>query len=357
MQTAALCALQRFGSAINLNVHAHVIAPDAVFVVDGEALRPMVLPPPTDAEVAQVALGVHRRVCRLFARRLEQDEAAAEREPTPLDNAVAEALAPARRLLQTEAWPPPARPRCASVDGFGVHANVALTAEDRAGLEHLIRYALRPPLAHTRLKRLPSGRIRYQLKRPWYDGSTHLELDPLALMRRLALLIPPPFQHTLRYHGLLAPHARHRAKLAALLPAAPPATAPAAAPVAAAPTNAPVADGADPHALAPPPTPQATARRWRWAALLRRVFKVDVASCPRCGHPLQLIALIAEAVALSRILDHLGRAAPPPPEPARLPQQTECDFEPQTIDPDPADPLAPSARAPPDVLWLCLPDR
>jgi len=91
--------------------------------------------------------------------------------------------------------------------------------------------------AHTRLKRLPSGRIRYQLKRPWYDGSTHLELrrphgrrppgracgasrsasgsaaDPLALMRWLALLIPPPFQHTLRYHGLLAPHAPHRAKL------------------------------------------------------------------------------------------------------------------------------------------------
>ncbi len=357
VQTAALCALQRFGSAINLNVHAHVIAPDAVFVVDGEALRPMVLPPPTDAEVAQVALGVHRRVCRLFARRLEQDEAAAEREPTPLDSAVAEALAPTRRMLQTEAWPPPARPRCASVDGFGVHANVALTAEDRAGLEHLIRYALRPPLAHTRLKRLPSGRIRYQLKRPWYDGSTHLDLDPLALMRRLALLIPPPFQHTLRYHGLLAPHAQHRAKLAALLPAAPAATAPVDAPVAAAPTNVPVADGTDPHALAPPPTPQATARRWRWAARRRRVFKVDVAAGPRCRPPLQLIALISEAVALTRILDHLGRAAPPPPEPARLPQQTECDFELQPIDPDAADPLAPSARAPPDLLWLCLPDR
>ncbi|MBK6847472.1 MAG: hypothetical protein IPG96_08030 [Proteobacteria bacterium] len=78
---------------------------------------------------------------------------------------------------------------------------------------------------------------------------------------------------------------------------------------------------------------------------------------PPLRAPAELIALIAEAVALSRILDHLGRAAPPPPEPARLPQQTECDFEPQTIDPDPADPLAPSARAPPDVLWLCLPDR
>lgn len=56
---------------------------------------------------------------------------------------------------------------------------VALTAEDRAGLEHLIRYALRPPLAHTRLKRLPSGRIRYQLKRPWYDGVRWF--DPLRI--------------------------------------------------------------------------------------------------------------------------------------------------------------------------------
>ncbi|MBK6848332.1 MAG: hypothetical protein IPG96_12680 [Proteobacteria bacterium] len=43
--------------------------------------------------------------------------------------------------------------------------------------------------------------------------------------------------------------------------------------------------------------------------------------------------------------------------PARLPQQTECDFELQAIDPDAADPFAPSARVPPDVLWLCLPDR
>ena len=54
----------------------------------------------------------------------------------------------------------------------------------------------------------------------------HLVLAPRAdgfaisaLMRRLALLIPPPRQHSLRYQGLFAPHAKHRAKLAALLPA------------------------------------------------------------------------------------------------------------------------------------------
>ncbi|MBK6847471.1 MAG: transposase [Proteobacteria bacterium] len=131
---------------------------------------------------------------------------------------------------------------------------------------------------------MPSGRIRYQLQRPWYDGSTHLELDPLALMRRLASLIPQPFQHTLRYHGLLAPHAQHRAKLAALLPAAPPLPRPQTPPSLRPHKRPGRRRRSDPHALAPPPTPQATARRWRWAALLRRVFKVDVASCPRCGH-------------------------------------------------------------------------
>jgi hypothetical protein len=343
-QTAALCALQRFGSAINLNVHAHVIAPDAVFVVDGAALRPVVLPPPTDAEVAQLALGVQRRIRRLLARRSDEADAAADVEPTPLDHALSEALAPKRRVRQTDAWPPPARPRCASVDSFGVHADVAIAAEDRQGLERLVRYVLRPPLAHRRLERLASGRIRYQLKHPWYDGSTHLELDPLALMRRLALLIPPPRQHTLRYQGLFAPHAKHRAKLAALLPAVADTATPS------------QAESADQQA-ATPTTPQAASRRWRWAALLRRVFSVDVESCPRCESPLQLIALITEAMALTRIIAHLGLSTPPPPEPARLPEQTAWDFEPEPSALDTADAADPSARAPPELVWLCLPDR
>jgi hypothetical protein len=342
-QTAALCALQRFGSALNVHVHTHVVAPDAVFVVDGESLRAAQLPPPTDDEVAQVALGVQRRVCRLVARRLDEADVAAEAEPTPLDVALVEALAPTPRAHQTAVWPQRPRPRCASIEGFGVHANVAVAADHRERLEHLIRYALRPPLAASRLQRLPSGRIRYKLKRPWYDGSTHLELDPLALMRRLALLIPPPRQHTLRYHGLFAPHAKHRAKLAALMPAEADASAPS------------QADSAEAHPLKPAPTTPPS-HRWRWAQLLRRVFKVDVESCPRCQSPLQLIALITEAVALSRIVAHLGLSTPPQPQPARLPAQTAWEFEPDPTAIAPLQPLDPSARAPPDVRWLCLPD-
>ena len=48
-----------------------------------------------------------------------------------------------------------ASPRCASVNGFSLHANVALNATDRARFERLLRYCARPPVAVDRLEALP----------------------------------------------------------------------------------------------------------------------------------------------------------------------------------------------------------
>jgi Putative transposase len=45
------------------------------------------------------------------------------------------------------------RPGQAHLDGFDLHANVWVAANDRAGLERLCRYMLRPPLAQERLRR------------------------------------------------------------------------------------------------------------------------------------------------------------------------------------------------------------
>ena len=43
--------------------------------------------------------------------------------------------------------------------------------QDRARLEHLLRYALRPPLALERLHRLEDGRMLLELKRAMHDGT------------------------------------------------------------------------------------------------------------------------------------------------------------------------------------------
>src|SRR5262245_22985506 len=81
----------------------------------------------------------------------------------------------------------------------------------REQLEHLCRYLLRPPLALERLTESSGGLLLYQLPHPRRDGSTHLLLDPLELIEKLSVLIPPPRFHLLRFHGVLAPRAQLRA--------------------------------------------------------------------------------------------------------------------------------------------------
>jgi hypothetical protein len=46
----------------------------------------------------------------------------------------------------------------------------------------------RPPVASERLALTSSGQVRYTLKTPYRDGATHIVLEPLDLMARLAAL-------------------------------------------------------------------------------------------------------------------------------------------------------------------------
>ncbi len=56
-------------------------------------------------------------------------------------------------------WVERARPLQARCDGFDLHAGVAVAGEDRARLEQLCRYLLRPPIAQERLALQPDGTI------------------------------------------------------------------------------------------------------------------------------------------------------------------------------------------------------
>ncbi|MBP7609923.1 MAG: transposase [Steroidobacteraceae bacterium] len=48
------------------------------------------------------------------------------------------------------------------------------------------RYISRPPVAGERLALTASGDVRYALKTSYRDGTTHIVLEPLDLMARLA---------------------------------------------------------------------------------------------------------------------------------------------------------------------------
>ena len=178
--------------------------------------------------------------------------------------------------------------------GFSLHAAVRWRADQRKELEQLCRYITRQAIANERLKPNRAGQIVLQLKSPYKDGTTHIVMEPLEFMERLAALVPRPRLHLIRFHGVLAPNAKLRSKI----------------------VPAPAERATEPptdHAQVQGETP-----RMSWARLLKRVFDIDVKHCPNCGGALKIIAAIEDPPVIIKILSHLGLPTRAPPRaPAR----------------------------------------
>ena len=80
-------------------------------------------------------------------------------------------------------WATSTGPRHAHLAGFDLHANRTVRADDRAGLEALCHYLLRPPLAQQRLALLPDGRVCCTLAHPLSDGTRALLFGPIEFLR------------------------------------------------------------------------------------------------------------------------------------------------------------------------------
>ena len=55
--------------------------------------------------------------------------------------------------------------------------------------------------------------MRYHLKTPWKNGTTHVEFEPVEVIAELAAMVPPPRAHLTRVHGVFAQNANLRAQL------------------------------------------------------------------------------------------------------------------------------------------------
>jgi len=316
-QTGAVTFVQRFAGALQLFPHLHVVVPDGLFVPGQDPSAPLAfepLPPPDDEDIRHLVVRVATRLHDLAARRIEEAQDKPEWQWPKSDDALLygaalEALRMPRQARTSHrhdrtrdeddhdgdpAFGGRHRGLCDSADGFSLHAARVVRADDRDGLEALLRYGLRAPFSNERLSLDPDGRVRLRLLRPKADGRSDVVLEPTAFLRRVAVLVPRPFVNMVRYHGVLANRSRFRP----LLPK-PPRPAIAGPP---APPQAPVADG-------PPPSCPPAAdrpRRLSWASLLRRVLDVDALACPKCGTPMLVLAFITDPAVVQRILRHLG---------------------------------------------------
>ena len=256
---------------------------------------------PSSAELTQLAHTIAHRVGRFLERQglLERDvensylsgDAVDDDPMTPLlghsiTYRIAVGPQTGRKVLTLQTLPGSGEPfddGIGKVAGFSLHAGVAARADERKKLERLCRYVSRPAVSEKRLSLTPNGNIRYQLKTPYRDGTTHVIFEPLDFIARLVALVPEPRVNLTRFHGVLAPNSRHRALV----------------------TPAKRGRGNQVRVRDEPLTPAERHASMTWAQRLKRVFNIDIETCSACGGAMKVIACIEDPVVIKQILDHL----------------------------------------------------
>ncbi len=291
LKCGSVTAIQRFGSALNLNIHFHVLVLDGVYRELPFGRRPKfygALEPSGD-DVAKVLLRARGSIAKALAALDSQGEDGelettqpfvAECTGASLKHRVATGVRAGQTLRGSympasslDAVDHPS-PRCARVDGYSLHANTRVSAANRNRLEKLCRYIARGPIATHRLRERPDGLLEYRLKRAWSNGLSSIIMSPTELIEKLVPLIPRPRKNLMRYHGVLAPNASLRSLI--------------------------VPGGGVGEKLDNQPSNDC------WAALMRRVFELDVLECPKCGGRMEMIAVITEQSTIKKILTSVG---------------------------------------------------
>lgn len=307
LHIGAVAFIHRFGSSLNEHVHFHVCVVDGVFeevasgadaepqaVADDQSSPSKVIFHPVRAidetAVAQVQATLRRRVLRAFVGRglLESFEA--------------------KEMLAYKHG------------GFSVDTSVRIEANDRAGLQRLLRYCARPPFSMERLRKAGNDlvyRCAKQHSEPGGDwradqrgvkqrggnqqrnGHDEITLTPLELINRIAALTCAPAQTSA---GEGATGAATLASVAIL-----------------------------PESEPQPMAPKRSPAHYLWAALIARIYEVFPLLCPLCGGQMHIIAFITYSVEIRQILDHIGvESEPPRLSPVRGPPLwDECDADAQ----------------------------
>jgi hypothetical protein len=92
----------------------------------------------------------------------------------------------------------------ANTSGFSLHAGVFANADEPDKLERLCGNISRPAISKQCLTMTGHGKVHYELKTTYRDGTKHIFFDLLYFISKLVALIPPPRpgQEHFKFHPL-----------------------------------------------------------------------------------------------------------------------------------------------------------
>lgn len=328
-KAGAVTLIQRFGGSINLNVHYHQLAIDGVYELN-EQDEPQtfhVVSVPTISELNTVLTNIIQKITKYLEKKkiIIRDSEQEFQLEIPIEDSFSRLQSASvtyrfamgknkgKKALVLKTAPENDHKSLKGLvvknSGFSLHAGVFVYAHERKKLEKICRYIARPPVAEERLSLNERGQVVYKLKNSWDDGTTHIYMSKMELMEKLAALVPRPRVHLTRFHGVLAPHYKYR-KMIVPEPKA----------------EAQVPEVVTPETMLEKLSDKKKKKRISWAKLLKRIFNIDIETCPHCGEKVKIIAAIEDPKVIKKILDHVGiPSKPPSPWPVRGPPATDMD--------------------------------
>ena len=280
---------------------------DGVYSADNSRLRFRLVKAPTNSELTQLTHVIAHRVARYLERQglLERDTGHAyltadgvdEDSESPMNQLLGSSITyriavgpqQGRKVFTLQTLPDvesdsPFSNSVGETAGFSLHAGVATKANERTKLERLCRYITRPAVSMKRLSLTRNGQVRYELKTPWRNGTTHVIFEPLDFISRLVSLVPKPRVNLTRFHGVFAPNSKYRARVT------------------------PAGRGKCKKTQSADESDQTSAEKrasMTWAKRLKRVFDIDIETCSECGGDVKIIASIEDPAVIQKILAHL----------------------------------------------------
>ena len=306
-KTGAVTLIQRFGSALNLNIHFHMLfLKGAISENSWGGTTFTRIKAPCHNDMVELVHTISHRVARylekvgLVQRDMENsylnlpvddEDSLLQLQGASVSYRIAMGPQQGQKVFTLQTLPASTEGeygQLANTSGFSLHAGVFANADEPEKLERLCRYISRPAISEQRLSMTQYGKVRYELKTPYRDGTTHVLFDPIDFIGKLASLIPPPRLNLTRFFGVFAPNSNLRAKVTASQRG----------------KNSPrlvnIEDGQ--------PNRPYHASGMTWAQRLKRVFNIDITDCEKCHkHNVTIIACIIDTHVIQKILAHLEK--------------------------------------------------
>jgi len=295
--SGAVTLIQRFGSALNLNLHFHMLYLNGVYDANGYFWP---VKPPTPGDLDEITHKIAKRVSRYLERAgylyrdaeteyldlvPEEDDAMHSIIGASITYRLAFGTNAGKKALTLQSVPTSDNKAKSSElvskqAGFSMHAGVACKSNQRKKLERLCRYIARPAIAEQRLSLASNGNVIVALKTPYDDGTSHVVLSPMEFMGRLAALVPKPRVNLTRFHGVFSPRSKLREHI---VPGKP-----------------------EDESEQVSQSSKDKAYSMTWAQRLKRVFAIEIEKCEKCGGKVRVIASIEDPEVIEKILKHLG---------------------------------------------------